>query len=91
MSNFFSPPPYLCAVTYMTEISLFVTLNNLFTSLPLGEKVTFSYILIIFFIEDVRRHDKLSTKIWTSYQRSFQLLPFEGLHKSLYHLIWFFE
>ena len=29
MSNsFFSPPAHLCAVTYMTEISLIVTLNN---------------------------------------------------------------
>ena len=26
-SNFFSPPAHLCAVTYMTEISLIVTLN----------------------------------------------------------------
>ena len=25
---FFSPPAHLCAVTYMTEISLIVTLNN---------------------------------------------------------------
>ena len=31
-SNFFSPPVHLCAVTYMTEISLIVTLNNQFTS-----------------------------------------------------------
>ena len=31
-SNFFSPPAHLCAVTYMTEISLIVTLNNKFTS-----------------------------------------------------------
>ena len=30
-SNFFSPPAYLCAVTYMTEISLIVTFNNQFT------------------------------------------------------------
>ena len=29
---FFSPPAHLCAVTYMTEISLIVTLNNQFTS-----------------------------------------------------------
>ena len=29
---FFSPPAHLCAVTYMTEISLIVTLNNLFNS-----------------------------------------------------------
>ena len=28
---FFSPPAHLCAVTYMTEISLIVTLNNQFT------------------------------------------------------------
>ena len=32
MSNyFFSPPAHLCAVTYMTEISLIVTLNYQFT------------------------------------------------------------
>ena len=31
MSNFFSPPAHLCAVTYMTVISLIVTLNNQFT------------------------------------------------------------
>ena len=31
-SNFFSPPAHRCAVTYMTEISLIVTLNNQFTS-----------------------------------------------------------
>ena len=30
---FFSPPANICAVTYMTEISLIVTLNNEFTSL----------------------------------------------------------
>ena len=29
---FFSPPAHLCAVTYMTEISLIVTLNNKFNS-----------------------------------------------------------
>ena len=28
---FFSPPAHLCAVTYMTEISLIVTLNIQFT------------------------------------------------------------
>ena len=33
-SNFFNPPAHLCAVTYMTEISLIVTLNNQFTSPP---------------------------------------------------------
>ena len=27
-NSFFSPPAHLCAVTYMTEISLIVTLNN---------------------------------------------------------------
>ena len=34
---FFSPPAHLCAVTYMTEISLIVTLNNQFNnnSIPL--------------------------------------------------------
>ena len=30
-NSFFSPPAHLCAVTYMTEISLIVTLNNRFT------------------------------------------------------------
>ena len=30
-NSFFSPPAHLCAVTYMTEISLIVTLNNQFT------------------------------------------------------------
>ena len=30
-SFFFSPPAHLCAVTYMTEISLIVTLDNQFT------------------------------------------------------------
>ena len=35
-SNFFSSPhAHLCTVTYMTEISLIVTLNNLFTHLNL--------------------------------------------------------
>ena len=29
---FFSPPAHLCAVTYMTEISLIVTLNNQFNN-----------------------------------------------------------
>ena len=29
---FFSPPAHLCNVTYMTEISLIVTLNNQFTN-----------------------------------------------------------
>ena len=36
---FFSPPAHLCAVTYMTEISLIVTLNNQINSTqlkPLG-------------------------------------------------------
>ena len=32
---FFSPPAHLCAVTYMTEISLIVTLNNKFNSTQL--------------------------------------------------------
>ena len=31
-SNFFSLPAHLCAVTYMSEIPLIVTLNNQFTS-----------------------------------------------------------
>ena len=30
---FYSPPAHLCAVTYMNEIALVVTLNNQFTSL----------------------------------------------------------
>ena len=34
-SNFSSPPAQLCAVTYMTEISLIVTLNNQFNSTQL--------------------------------------------------------
>ena len=34
---FFSPPANLCAVTYMTTISLIATLNNQFTSLRLLE------------------------------------------------------
>ena len=34
-SNFFIPPAHLCAVTYMTEISLIVTLNNQFNSTQL--------------------------------------------------------
>ena len=33
---FFSPPAHLCAVTYMTEISLIVTLNKQFNSIQLG-------------------------------------------------------
>ena len=33
---FFSPPAHLCAVTYMTEISLIVTLNNQFNSTQLN-------------------------------------------------------
>ena len=32
-SNFFSLPAHLCAVTYMTEISLIVMLNNQFAYL----------------------------------------------------------
>ena len=32
---FFSPPAHLCAVTYMTEISLIVTLNKQFNSTQL--------------------------------------------------------
>ena len=35
---FFSPPAHLCAVTYMTEITLIVTLNNQFT-FTLSQKV----------------------------------------------------
>ena len=38
---FFSPPAHLCAVTYMTEISLIVTLNNQFT-LPSEDSPHFS-------------------------------------------------
>ena len=36
---FFSPPAHLCAVTYMTEISLIVTLNNQFNSTQLLSKI----------------------------------------------------
>ena len=42
-SNFFSPPAHQCVVTYMTEISLIVMLNNQFASpynLNLGHVVT---------------------------------------------------
>ena len=39
---FFSPPAYLCAVTYMTEISLVVTLNSQF-ALPLLYSVFIIY------------------------------------------------
>ena len=35
---FFGPPAHLCAVTYVTEISLIVTLNNQFTSPRLGDR-----------------------------------------------------
>ena len=31
-SNFFSPPAYLCAVTYITEILLHLTLSNQYTN-----------------------------------------------------------
>ena len=37
-SNFFMPPAHLCAVTYMTEIPLIVTLNNQFN--PTYETLT---------------------------------------------------
>ena len=40
---FFNPPAHLCSVTYMTEISLIVTLNNQFT-LPY---LTFSCVQVI--------------------------------------------
>ena len=36
---FFSPPAHLCAVTYMTEISLIVTLNNQFNSTQLNSQL----------------------------------------------------
>ena len=32
---FFSPPAHLCAATYMTEISLIVTLNNQFNPIQI--------------------------------------------------------
>ena len=38
---FFSPPAHLCAVTYMTEISLIVTLNSQFNSTQLNDLVRF--------------------------------------------------
>ena len=41
---FFSPPAHLCAVTYMTEISLIVTLNNQFTH-SLTQRHPFSRLL----------------------------------------------
>ena len=34
---FFSPPAHLCAVTYMTEISLIVTLNKQYNSTQLNK------------------------------------------------------
>ena len=37
---FFGPPAHLCAVTYMTEISLIVTLNNQFNSTQLNFHIT---------------------------------------------------
>ena len=46
---FFSPPAHLCAVTYMTEISLIVTLNNQFNSTQRnygGWFVSFRYFVI---------------------------------------------
>ena len=42
-SNFFIPPAHLCAVTYMTEISLIVTLNNQFTYLLILPTITVNY------------------------------------------------
>ena len=57
---FFSPPAHLCAVTYMTEISLIVTLNNQFNSTQLLinlEMVVqfFSDVLLLIFIKFGRK------------------------------------
>ena len=44
-SNFFNPPAHLCAVTYsyMTEISLIVSLNNQFNSFTSKEGIKNSF------------------------------------------------
>ena len=38
-AHFFSPPAHLCAVTYITEISLHVTLSNQSHSLTLMAEI----------------------------------------------------
>ena len=43
---FFSPPAHICAVTYMTEISLIVTLNNHIHSLTHLIVVLLSFLFI---------------------------------------------
>ena len=43
-SDLFSPPAHLCAVIYMTEISLIVTLNNQFTSPVTAHSAIYIYI-----------------------------------------------
>ena len=47
--NFFSPPAHLCAVTYMTEISLHVTLNN--QSNPIQSKGFRAYLFLRFSLD----------------------------------------
>ena len=50
---FFSPPAHLCVVTYMTEISLIVTLNNQFTYLNYKRIITvinIVYVTVYFII-----------------------------------------
>ena len=42
---FFSPPAHLCAVTYMTEISLIVTLNNQFNPNPIKIQTKCQFLL----------------------------------------------
>ena len=51
---FFSPPSHLCAVTYMTEISLIVTLNKQFNSTQLKKKIWrwFDFLLQLWRIYD---------------------------------------
>ena len=44
---FFSPPAHLCAVTYMTEISLVVTLSNQFNSTNITEDAYSSEYLVL--------------------------------------------
>ena len=46
---FFSPPAHLCAVTYMTEISLIVTLNNHFNSTQTQPKTKCTMVFILKF------------------------------------------
>ena len=57
---FFSPPAHLCAVTYMTEISLIVTLNNQFNSTQLKAPVPDRINAYLWLADDV-----MMCKIWS--------------------------